>query len=153
MKANIHTAIPHRGDVQRGKDFDLVFDYNDNTKFYWDCFEEQGCENSFPSWVEDWNGFLFFLMDFLENWSYEKVKDSNSSLVLITKNGKYISSEYFEDYNDFMSAIKPFSKNHFAAAIFNDFGEEYFWVNGENGVYALQEYTGWFDFDIYNDWI
>ena len=140
-RANIRHAEHHSGSLQRGKDFDVVFAWN----------EEENPE--FPGWVEDFDGFLFYIMDFIDNWEYSGVQFPDSSLTLITKSGQVINSDHYYDYKDFIQAVKPFTENHFAAAIFNDIGEEYFWVNGWSGYLVLQEYTGWFDMDIYTDWI
>lgn len=147
-RANIHTSNPHTGMIQRGKDFDIVFlpEYNEQG----DAYVE---EDFYPKWIEDFDGFLFMIMDFWDNWHDDGIAFEDSFLTLITKDGKYISSNDYFDFKDFYNAIKPFTKNHFAAAIYSEVGEDYFWVNGWDGYQSLQQYTGWFDMDIYYQWI
>lgn len=153
-KTNVHTANPHHGSVQRGKDFDVVFANNLNTETYWDMQNDAEQDaDVFPMWVEDWYGFLWFAQDYLDNWKNDGIRFTDGNLTLITKSGTIISSDYFESATDFAKALRPFNPNHFAAAIYNEYGYEYFWVNGWDGYQALQEYTGWFDMDIYYDWI
>ena len=161
IPAQYNTGI-HEGDLQRGKDFDLVFADNINTETYWEAkrdIEENPQSYSpdtsgiFPMWCEDWKCFIYQAMDFLVNWEEDFARFDDERIVFITKDGHYIHSDDYETSKEFYEALKPFSENHFAAAIFNSFGYEYFWINGWQGAYMLQEYTGWFDFDIYDDWI
>ena len=152
----------HDGSFQRGKDFDLVFAENVNTETYWDTQRDidenpQSYANDttgvFPMWCETWKSFLWQAQDYLLNWEDGSGRFDDERLTFITKDGRVIDSEDYETAKEFYEALKPFSEKHFAAALFNSFGYEYFWVNGWDGVMALQEYTGWFDLDIYYDWI
>ena len=148
---------PKYGYIQRGKDFDVMFADNENTELYWETYNEFGDDPSacaFPAWVEDWESFKFYCSDYLDpyNW-YEFGGDPDSHLMLIAKNGQIFYSDHYTDLKDFMKAIRPYTANHFAAAIFNQVGFEYFWVNGWDGLQALQKATGWFDMDVYYDWI
>ena len=148
-RANINVK-PHTGQVQRGKlhKFDIVFlpEYNEQGDAYVD-------DDFYPKWVEEFDGFLWYIMDFWDNWKTDNARDDDSDLTFITKDGKYISAYNFYDFKDFYNAIKPFTEKHFAAAIYSEYGEDYFWVNGWDGYLKLAEYTGWFDMDIYDDWI
>ena len=145
---------PHTGYAQRGKDFDLVFADNVNTEQYWEYLEEHPEDaDAFPRWVEKWKDFReWTILDFLDEQNFAWM-NTDTELTLITKSGNVINSRYYGTLKEFLAAAKPFSENHFSAAIFNDFGYETFWVNGWDGAVALQAYTGWFDFDIYEDWI
>lgn len=153
VNSNIKTANPHSGYFQRGRDFDILFAENINTDMYWDAYNDERDEDAeiFPQWVEDWGGFLFFCDDFITNWDWDGTQWEYSHLTLITKSGQVFHSDHYDTFNNFLKDIKPFSQNHFAAAIMNDNGFEYFWVNGWGGLQRLQEYTGWFDMDVYYD--
>lgn len=153
VDSDIDRSDYHKGIIQRGKDFDIMFSNNINTEMYFEAYDEDSDAEVFPSWVEDWKGFLWYCEDFLANWGYDGIADSDSDLMLIAKNGKVFFSSHYDTLADFMKAVRPFKKDHFAAAVMNLAGFEYFWVNGWSGFEKLQEKTGWFDMDVYDDWI
>lgn len=132
-----------------------MFADNINTEMYFETYNDLQDDDAeiFPGWIEDWNGFLWYCEDYLLNWEYYGQAWEDSSLTLIAKNGQVFYSDRYEKLSDFMKAVRPFNKNHFAAAIMNNDGFEYFWINGWDGLQKLQEYTGWFDMEIYYDWI
>lgn len=60
------------------------------------------------------------------------------------------SSDY-SDLRDFKKAISPVNEKHFLFVIYEDVGYTWFWVNGWQGLLALQQSTNWFDMTLYDD--
>ena len=132
---------------QRGKDIDVMFAYNKDTLPYWELEEQYPNESgNFPSMLT-WHDIKLRITDIIDN----GFGDEEYALIC-TKSGSVIDTSYFDSAKEFNKATRPFTEKHFSFIIFRDYGGyEYFWFNGWDGFLKLQEYTNWFDMDLYDD--
>lgn len=129
------------------KDFDLLFAYNENTSYFYE-------NNDFPEYERDLRSLKWQLEDFVDNAKYFGEFDPDKSFVIGLKNGAIVHVEN-ENPQTILRTIKPsfVEQGKYSFIVYNDVGYLSFWFNGMDGLQQLQEYTGWFDMDLYEDWL
>lgn len=145
---------------QIGNDFNLLFAENEDTESWYELAEEESINPRpddkyypiFPVRVS-WSELKSYYEQLIDNWKYYGEQDDDITVTFCTKAGKIINSDYFTDLRDFKKAVAPVSEKHFLFAIYHEVGYIQFWVNGWDGLLALQQYTNWFDLTLYEDWL
>lgn len=141
--------LEHESPVQLGYYAGVVFAQNPDTEMFWD-------EMFFPALVDDSYTVLSMFQDAVDNARYfGEWNEDEDHFWFGFKSGK---TEYVGDGTDYSKIRKNLytEKNLTFAVVDGSFGC-YFWVNGWDGIYALQKITNWFDIqnmkELESDWI
>lgn len=133
--------------VQHGKNFDVWFnmDRTDiNVANFWE-------EDYFPALQEDLHTLQLLLQDYIENAIQFGEYDVDQMFNIMLSNGTLIDVSMIDP----KEAKKRFLTKSFSPIfiVWSNAFDIQFYVKDFNSLWKLQEYTGWFDLDIYDDWI
>ena len=129
---------------QHGKRFDIYFADNENTEQFWDI-------NYFPLLVEDYDDIRAYLRDYIENGEWFGEYNEDEKFAVLTSGGEYINVETLDPKVAHKKLLNKLVKPQFV--IWDTPFDTQFYVRDFEALKKLQEYTGWFDMDIYYDWI
>lgn len=146
------TQIDERGLI-RTENYDLLFDYNENTLPYFD----DGFP--FPEYYSDRNSrgvldIIYYFHEAIDNSRfYGGWGQDDAFFTFGFKNGNIINTD--ENTDGKLLRKNIFAEKNLMFAIWDGSWGTYFWFDGTwEGLVALNNYTGWFDLSIYDDsWI
>lgn len=139
----------HDDPVQIGYYAGIVFAQNQETESFWE-------EMFFPALFDDPADILNMFSDSVDNARYYGDWNADDDHYWFGfKNGK---AEYVGDGTDYTKVRKNlYTEKNLTFAVVEGSWGCYFWVNGWDGVLALQKITNWFDIrnmqELETDWI
>ena len=148
MYADYADQINH-DQLQHGKYWSVLFTYNPNTELFFD-------ENWFPYMRDEYKDLRGWMKDHIDNGFYYGTFDQDSVLTIGFKNGNVlVLDEGTEPTREIQRKVTLIlsadTKKLPLFVIYDNAYDTMFWFNGEEGLNALQEYTGWFDMTVYED--
>lgn len=126
-------------------DFDILFALNDATESFYET-------DYFPARIESLRYMDLALQDHLENCKQFGDYGDDDYFTVCTKSGLIYDVNSMTPAEFGRRIKRPFDKT-LLFILYENGADTEFWVNGFEGLEALQQYTGWFDMDIYTDWI
>lgn len=137
--------------LQNGKYWTVLFARNENTESFFE-------DNWFPYMRDEYKDLRGWMRDHIDNGFFYGSFDQDSVLTIGFKNRSVlVLDEGTEPTREIQRKVTPLiaadTKKKPLFVIYDNAYDTMFWFDGWDGLLALQEYTGWFDLTIYEDWL